>query len=565
MGWWLTACVLAFAVGGGLARPILDLTKSPGTISVLPSLQVDAPTYDGIAQSLAATGVFGSIPVRQPPGFVYLLALLYSAFGHSWVHAKILLWIALAGATVASAWLAYRVWGATAGVAAALLTAWSPALRYYAGTIQYELIAAAGLLALLALAIRAVEASRPMSSLLWLLAAAALGGLLALTREVFIGLIPIAGLWIAMRLSSRVGVKTAGLRLTLFLAIAFAPVILWSIAQSQAHGAIVVISDKASVTFALGNNPLASGTYSTGLVGEPSGVSYLIEMPAAASRLALRKVLYFWGIRRDGWNVPRPAAWWLYRGSRGLIPLEAALPLARGGWLLVGFVLGTIMLWRRGLLAEWWVLPAIVLAVLFAHVATLSSHRFAVPILPIVFIIVCGPVGWSLQLVGKWVLQSWRRIAGAGVIAAVLVALQWAPSRGEVRYRATELDMFDEIDRHDPLAGRTVRFVDVARGRRAAMILGDEHMPAGELRWTISARRGDGSARPDTPVAHVRLLTLDGIVACEEDVPYGILFLDRFTDVWIPCRLPSEGPATLFVETLGVVDLAFDQVTLSWR
>lgn len=222
------------------------------------------------------------------------------------------------------------------------------------------------------------------------------------------------------------------------------------------------------------------------------------------------------------------------------------------------------MLWHRGLLAQWWIFPAIVLAVMFAHVATLSSHRFAVPILPLIFVIISGPLAWSAKAIGQWLVRRWWRLLGAGLITATVVALQWAPSRGEVRYRATELDMFNEIDRHDPVAGRTVRYVDAARGRRAAMILGDEHLPAGELQWTIAARRGEGNARPETPVAHVRVSTLDGQVACEEDIPYGIVFPDRFSDVWIPCRLQSEGPTTLFVETLGVVDLAFDQVTLTW-
>ncbi|MGH9202320.1 MAG: hypothetical protein ACRD2A_13920, partial [Vicinamibacterales bacterium] len=388
--------------------------------------------------------------------------------------------------------------------------------------------------------------------------------LLVLIREVFIGIIPIVGLWIAVRLSSCVGRKRAGLRLALFLAIAFAPVILWSVAQSRAHGESVVISDKASVTFVLGNNPLASGTYTTDLVREPSGIRYLIGMPLAATRLAVRKALYFWGLLRDGWNVPRPAAWWLYRASGGFIPLEVGLPLARGGWLLIAFLIGTTVMWRRGMLAQWWIFPAIVVAVLFAHVATLSSHRFAVPILPVVFIIVSGPLAYCANLAGEWLARGrWRLLSGA-VMAALLVALQWAPLDGEVRYRATDLDMFNEIDRYDPLAGRTVRYVDRARGRRAAMILGDEHMPAGQLRWTISARRRDGTARPDTPVARVRVSTLAGEVACEEDIPYGILFSDRFADVWIPCPVPSEGPTTLFVETLGVVDLAFDEVTLTW-
>src|SRR5688572_17683138 len=89
---WL---ILALAVAGGLSLPLFDITSHAHRISVLPSLQIDAATYDDIGRRLAATGEMTHIPPRQPPGFVSLLVLLYRVVGHSWVAAKLMLWTAL--------------------------------------------------------------------------------------------------------------------------------------------------------------------------------------------------------------------------------------------------------------------------------------------------------------------------------------------------------------------------------------------------------------------------------------------------------------------------------------
>lgn len=560
---WLKTCAVLLVVTGGLSLPLVDILTHPDSIAVLPSLQVDATTYDALGDSIAVTGDVRDIPARQPPGFVVLLALLYRGFGHSWLNAKLGLWVALVGSTVLAARLAHRVWGSGAGVIAALLTATSPALRHYVGTIQYEVVAALGLLSLLILSVRVVEASRPPVILAVAACAGLAGGLLALTREVFVGVLPLVCLWIGTRLRSRIGFRKALLSSITFLSIAATPIACWSVAQSRAHGQAIFITDKGLATFALGNNPETSGTYNVDRIVEPSGLAFFSQMPWAATKLVVRKALYFWGVLRDGWNVPRPAAWWVYRASGGLVPVEIALPLARGGWVWVGVRMGVVALFRRGSLGSWWILPAIVIAVLTAHVITLSSHRFAVPILPIVFVMISGPaVTGFYHVLRRMSSQRWHALA-AGAAVAVAAGLQWVPLRLNVRYQASSLDAMNEFNRVDPILGQSVRFVEAAGGRRTAMILPDEFLPAGDLRLTISARRGHSQAAADVPVARVTVIARD--VACAEDIPLGILYEDRFSDVWIPCPLKSEGPATLLVETLGVVELAFENVTLTWQ
>ena len=69
-----------------------------------------------------------------------MLALVYSVTGPSYVAAKLISWVGLI-ASVAMCWyLARRVFGETAAALAALLCALSPALRYYVGTVQYEVV-----------------------------------------------------------------------------------------------------------------------------------------------------------------------------------------------------------------------------------------------------------------------------------------------------------------------------------------------------------------------------------------------------------------------------------------
>ncbi len=40
---------------------------------------------------------------------------------------------------------------------------------------------------------------------------------------------------------------------------------------------------------------------------------------------------------------------------------------------------------------------------------------------------------------------------------------------------------------------------------------------------------------------------------------------DRWTQIELGCTFGSDGPARLIVETLGLVDLTFSDVTLQWR
>lgn len=554
-------CALLGLILFGLALPLHDLWSHPDRLSRLTSLQVDAQTYHDLGARLAAHGHWTDIPLRQPPGFVVLLALVYRVFGVSYVSAKLLLWVCLAAATALAAWLGRRVWGGDAGWGAALLTATAPALRHYASTVQYELVVATQVLALLALVVRAAAARGCGAILAW----TAVGGLaaaaLALTREVFVGVIPIVAAWLVWRLTSAAGPRRAGGAGLVFLAVAIGPVAGWSAVQSQRLGQVVLLSDKGPVTFALGNNPRASGTYNGERVVQPAGLQFLRERPGAALSLAGRKVLYFWGVLRDPWNVPRPAGLWWYRATGGLVPLAVSLPLARGGWLLCAALFAVASLVATGRWVQWWLLPAVVGAVCAAHAVTLSSHRFAVPTLPVVFVLIAGPLTAGARAAAGCCGRAVWRGAAAATVATLAVLFQWwgAPPPA-IAFAATALDAMNATTVTDAAFGRTVRVVRAAEARRSGLVLADEYLAAGRYQLRVTATRGGPEATVDTPVARVTVMDGDGGIRCREDVSAGLIPRHVLGMFWVPCGLTEDGPATLIVDALGRADLGLAEV-----
>ena len=501
------------------------------------------------------------MPPLQPPGFVVILGLVYRIFGHSLLAAKLMLWLCLLTSTLLSGWLARRVWGTRAAWAAMTLTATAPALRHYVGTVQDQVVAATGLLVVLGLALKAAEATT-RRAFVWALAAGIAGGALTLIREVFIGVVPIVGVWMATTARPTAGTRRAATLLVLFMAMFAAPVIWWSTLQSSRHGRTIVMTDKGSAALAVGNNPRASGTYNVEVIEQPAGLRFAVERPADATKLAIRKVMFFWGLRRDWWNVPRPTGLWLVRASGGAIPLELFLPLARGGWLLIAFSLSVVWLVRVKAMRRWWVLPAGVAAGCAAHVVTLSSHRFAVPFLPVVFVLIAGPVANIAEAAWHWTTSRRTRLSVMLALAFVAIAAQWNGGPSEIAFHASELDALNAENVRDSESGHVVRYAPAAAGARQAMVLADEFLPAGRFQLLITARRNGPALSLNTAVAHVALTTLDGTAACSEDIPWGLLPEHGFGRIWVPCSLSQDGPATLVVQSLGVTDLYFDEVAL---
>jgi hypothetical protein len=273
-------------------------------------------------------------------------------------------------------------------------------------------------------------------------------------------------------------------------------------------------------------------------------------------------VLYFWGVLRDGWNVPRPGAVWLWRASTGLVPVDLLGAIARGGWLLALFVIALWQLGRHGL-STWWVVPAIVLLIMLVHVATLSSHRFAVPTLPLVFVLVSGPIARVVDRLLPAVGSPTVWIASM-LLVAIIVAMQFQSWPLRMHLHAADLDGLSADNVVDEVAGRHVRVADARRGVRPVALLTDEYIARGLIRLQTHARRTSNAPSESVPAMRITMVDLDGTTICGSDVAAGALKPDRFDAITMTCHVPRDTVATLAIFSLGIVDVAIDQVTLDW-
>jgi hypothetical protein len=552
---------LVAAVAILLALPLIDLIKAGERLSIVPNLEVDARAYDAFALDLSRHPTVQALPPVFPPGFVAIVAIVYATVGHSLVAAKSVLWTCLVLTTILGGLLARRIYGTNAaGWTAALLIASSPALQAYTGTLQYEVLVAALILGLILLAISTGSAAdlRKIRSRALVLGLAL--GLALLIRESLVALVPVIALFVGQQAARTTRVAAGAAVAAIVIVGAAAPPAAWSAFQSMKVGHPMLIRDNVQGILPFGHNPRANGTWNVALegIGQPAGIPFILAEPHQEMRLVVRKLLYFWGILRDGWNVPRPAAVWVARATAGLVPLDFLLPFARGGWLLIAFVAACLALGRTRW-QQFWLLPALVAALLALHLATISSHRFAIPVLPIVFIVIAGPIAGAVL-----------RLKPLGIIAVVAVGVAGLAMQTRVwpvtyRLRPTELDGVNGENRREA-DGRLVRFSDAARGRRVAFALYDEYLPAGRVVVHMRARRGVRAPPPSTPVARVRLFLLEGGTPCEvlisvDEFPVQ----DQWTPVGVGCTLAHDGPARLIVDTLGRADLSFSDIVLQWR
>jgi hypothetical protein len=388
-----------------------------------------------------------------------------------------------------------------------------------------------------------------------------------LTRETFVIVVPLAALWVwwptwrsgsMTRSAGRARVAAAVL-----VATAAIPAIAWSAAQSVRHERVIVIADKAREVFDAGHNPRANGTYNEPLVGigEPAGFAYIRAEPVETIRLSGRKLLYMFGVLRDGWNVPQPPAVWLWRASTGLLPLTVLQSFVSGGWLLLTCVIGLVVLgpaWIR----EWWVLPATAGAILAVHVATLGSFRFNVPLLPVWYILASAPVATVvLRLLGS--LRMPVVSIACAVLIAVVVGAQFKSWPLAITYQAADLDGLAARNVFDPALERHVRVAEASKGERPIVLLPDTQLPIGRLRVTTRLRLAS-AVDSETSVARAALVQLDGRPACVADITAAQLTRDAFTDIVTLCELERDGPATFALFARGQGDLVVESVRFAW-
>jgi 4-amino-4-deoxy-L-arabinose transferase-like glycosyltransferase len=554
---WLFVTMTA---GWSLSLPLRDLLGYPDRLSVLPNLETDAAAYDAFAAELASRHDLRVLPEKHPPGWMLVLGAVYAVLGHSFVAGKLVSWVALVITVLVAAALARRLFGPTAALIAALLVASSPGLRAYVGTLQYEVLTAALFLIFLMLIVRAADGGGSRT-LRRAVLAGIVGGALVVTRETFVLVVPIAALWLWMRVRATAGSR-AWHAAVVVVAIAALPALAWSAFQSLEKGRLILIADKTREVFDAGHNPRANGTYNEPLVGigEPAGFAYIREHPTRSLVLTGRKVLYSFGVLRDGWNVPHAPSTWIWRATAGTVPLHAIEPIVRGGWLLVACALAVWLLGASGL-RQWWLLPAAAGAILVVHALTLASFRFTVPLLPVLYVLASGPLAAAMQR-ARPVLKQPGYAAALGLVLVVAVAMQWQAWPLRVTYAAADLEGISAANALDAVSGRIARVALETPGERPVALLPDQHLPRGDVRLTTRLRLLAATTAA-TPVARVVFAPLAG-EPCVADIVAASLTVDAFHDQTLLCAIEQDGPATIAVFSRGTAGVAVDSVRLSW-
>ena len=478
------------------------------------NLGIDTATYDRIAADAARSGRL-VVPIDQPPGFVAFLAVLYGVFGHDYLPPKIAFCLMVSGIAAGIWWLGRRYAGEYEGMIAGGLVLLSPMFQAYAVTLQYEVLVAFLFLATCLLLFGARDASGRWAGVLYMGAACGAAAC-ALTRETFAAVFPLM-LVAAYRWSPdrRRAFTMVAAMATLFSILIAA----WMVEQQRSHGRFVPISSKGPLNLHIGNNPNASGTFNLHLtgIGEPRGWPFVRDSSGAALALAGRKLLYFSGIEKDGWHVPGAAPIWLSRLLLDGVSLDRLQTLSRSAIPLLGLAGLCIMLRRPALRRTLWILPATVGTLMGTHAVFISSYRFALPVLPYIFLL----AAIALVRVARELAPLLRRRACMATIVAIvwMAIVAFTQSPGTLfRIQAVELEASPTTVVRDPFAGNgTVLFRGQTGERRLLGMLSSERFPAGFFVAHFLAR-SNGPARQD--ILELSVTGYDGGVTCHRRIAW---------------------------------------------
>lgn len=334
---------------------------------------------DGLARG-DGYAIFGEPTVRWPPGYPFLLSLVYRVGGADATWGFLLNAVLSTAAVPLTYLVGARVLDRRAALVAAGIVALLPGQWLFAGTLLTEPLAALQLLGALYLVVRL--GPRPATAVLL----GALIGVAALTRGegALLGLVALAGWW------GQVPLRRLFATLVLAAVVALAVVTPWALRNAEVAGEFVGLSTNAAETIWAGHNPSADGgaTYAPRELLEPAAhVPFGPERELANARI-LREDARRWALE----NPERVLA---------LVPLKL-LQLVSGDGNVVTIwieaeepVLGTL---SRSVVvladAAWYVfLAVVVLALVRAGRATLRTPWMRAALaLPTVALVLYGVV-----------------------------------------------------------------------------------------------------------------------------------------------------------------------------
>lgn len=346
--WQLAIAIMALAwivrwfyLQGAQAVPMFD------------ALIEDGQSYGEWSDRLAAGDWLGKDIFYQAPLYPYFLGVVKAVLGSD-LHTIRLVQISLGALACALLFAAGRVqFGRRAGVAAGLLLALYPSAIFFDACIQKANL---GLLWGCALLLTIALLHQRQSVTRWL-SLGALLGLMMLTREESILLVPALLLWGLFGLRERNWKH--GAALIAGLALVLGPVA-WR--NHKVGGEWVLTTSQAGSNFYIGNSPVANGTYVPLKPGR-SNVAYerrdAIDLAEAESgrKLSPKEVSDFWFAKSWAWIREEPGDWLALMGRKLVLLINAYelpdaediyfyerhVPLLRGlNWFLPFGVLASI-------------------------------------------------------------------------------------------------------------------------------------------------------------------------------------------------------------------------------
>ena len=402
------------------------------------NLAGDGRTYDEWGQRIAAGDWLGQGVFYQAPLYPYFLGVLQFAFGHNLWQIR-LLQIILGSVSCGLLFLiGERLFSRSVGIAAGLILAFYAPVIFYDGLIEKSILD----LTLLSLGLFVLLVVADHGWAKWL-GCGALLGLLGLSRENALILVPVVAAWIffhyrgqSVALRARwLGLMFAGVLLVLF------PV---GLRNLLIGGEFKLTTAQFGANFYIGNNPLADGTY-----GSIRNVIHETQLEGPdATRLAERalgrslspgQVSSYWFERALEYISAQPAQWVKLLGFKWLLVWNARevedsddfYIYQNWSWLL------TLLAWlgHFGILAplagvgiwltrsRWrqlWLLYAMIVSLAASVAVFYVFGRYRYPLVPLLTLFAGAGIVESYRLCRQ---QAWRALAPTVILALALALL----------------------------------------------------------------------------------------------------------------------------------------------
>ncbi len=283
------------------------------------ALLMDGESYGDWSDKIVAGDWLGDRIFYQAPLYPYFLAVVKLAVGRD-LWAIRLVQIAIGALSCGVLFLAGRAWfSRKVGIAAGVLLACYPTAIFFDALIQKANL---GLLWTVLLAWSLAHATKANARAAWWLCTGVVLGLLMLTREETILLVPVLALWIlfARRARPRTervrALATAERARALALWIAGLALVLLPVGARNAYvgGEFVLTTSQAGSNFYIGNNPQANGSYSPLRPGRSNTVYERVDatdlaQQAVGHELTPKEVSDFWFSRAFAFIRAQPGAW----------------------------------------------------------------------------------------------------------------------------------------------------------------------------------------------------------------------------------------------------------------